>query len=45
MVLPYRQAFMAQYDTTTGLQAEFNAGLPESWFMRTPSGGLISEPK
>ncbi len=46
-LLPYKQAFMAQFDggiESSGLLAEFNGGLQPSWFMRTPSGELLSEP-
>jgi uncharacterized protein (TIGR03437 family) len=46
-ILPYKQAFMAQFDTgidASGLQQQFNAGLQPLWFMRGPSGQLLSEP-
>lgn len=45
-ILPYKQAFMAQFEggiESSGLVATFNGGLDPSWFMRTPSGELLSE--
>ena len=44
LILPYRQAYMAQFDGSVGLNAEFNAGLPEAWFMRSPDGDRLAEP-
>ena len=44
VVLPYRQAFMAQFDGSAGLNERFNAGLHADWFMRSPSGALLAEP-
>jgi uncharacterized protein (TIGR03437 family) len=46
-ILPYKQAFMAQFEggiESSGLVATFNNGLQPSWFMRSPSGELLSEP-
>ena len=43
-VLPYRQAFMAQFDGSGGLQSEFNNGLAEEWFMRSTTSSRLAEP-
>lgn len=46
-ILPYKQAFMAQFEggiESSGLVAAFNGGLDPSWFMRSPTGDLLSEP-
>lgn len=44
LVLPYRQSFMAQFDGSLGLQAEFNAGLDDGWFMPSATGSRLAEP-
>ena len=46
-ILPYKQAFMAQFEggiESSGLVATFNGGLDPSWFMRGPAGELLVEP-
>lgn len=46
-ILPYKQAFMAQFDggiDSSGLLQSFNTGLHPSWFMRRPTGEVLSEP-
>ena len=43
LVLPYRQAYMAQFDGSV-LQDEFNTGLAEEWFMRSTISNRLAEP-